>query len=159
MSKNGTYNGGSTIIRPGSDWFSRTESRPAKWDDLRLTYLDAIITAMLQGKDYPNPPLRARTLLDDDVAQAGNPAKWAKAQPEYKHRVGDLTRRLRKAGGKATLSNPRQALADSEAANDPRRKALLEERDKFSQMLRKAEEVVRDCRAGIARVNRKLQQL
>jgi len=170
MSK-GSYAGGHTVIGPRSGWFSfaePTRDQDGISDQLRLHHVDAVIWATLQGKPVPPPPKQARAILDAEIKKAGNPVAWAKAQPDYQQRLDKRTKRFKKTGGVAepaliamlrSVPKRKQANVKSDQGSDLYRQALLKERDKFVKAMNAAQEIIRDCRTGITRVDRQLRQL
>ncbi len=167
----GSYIGGHTVVGARSGWFTFSDAKvhqPATRDQLRVHYLDDIILATLQASPLPKAPKRAREALEKEVAQFGNAIAWAKAQPEYKQRLDKRERRLKKKAGSAkpevlamlrSVPKRKDSVAEPGEGSELHRQALLKERDKFLKALNAAQQIVRDCRAGIARMDRQLRQL
>ncbi|WP_257098577.1 hypothetical protein, partial [Pseudovibrio flavus] len=104
----GSYIGGSTIIYPGSDWFSypgrSTTIKPSKprkgqksapsgtnishnktleIDVERNRYLHTVIDSELRGEKTPNISKRSSLAFTKQVSRYADGLQWARSQPEY----------------------------------------------------------------------------
>lgn len=176
----GGYNGGSTVVGPGSGWFSYSEPPPPgkkvkgrkgpNLNDLRLGYLSAIIAAELRSEPPPAPPKNARVGLSQATSAAGGPLQWAKAQSEYSVLFAKQQRRFarrasrRKAQSiasfpvttKPVIRPPSSEASHAKAASI---ESLRKERARLNTALIEAEKLANSCRRSIAKIDRELASL
>lgn len=167
----GGYFGGSTIIRPGSDWFAYSEpkrktGKKAKEASkpnvpaLRLIYLNGIIDSLLSGAPLPKSPRKLRVLLEEDVAKAGGPVAWARAQSEFSSLLKKKRKRLDK---RASRQSPVNSKVEAEGAalsvSQTRLAELRTERTRLLIGLQEAEKLVSQCKSAIVKIDQEIAAL
>jgi hypothetical protein len=93
----GGYLGGSTIIYPGSDWFSGVVKREPSATKARrrrvttnncssegLAFLERVVRAELDRKTIPEVSSTMSEELRVEIRRAGGPLEWAKTRKEYR---------------------------------------------------------------------------
>ena len=141
----GSYIGGSTIIRPGSDWFggnddrvikpkksSKRKKRALTLAELKLNYLNNVLTAELKKKPLPPIPKKSQKVLKPLVDAAGGAKKWAESQPQYKVLKDTKRKKIIKRGlilDTTCSSQNDQALSNNYKSREEAIKALQKKID------------------------------
>lgn len=135
----GGYLGGSTIIYPGSDWFSGVTKRdpsPNKARKRRTTtnnctpegmaFLKAVIETERARKPAPAIPAAMSDELAAEIKRAGGPLDWAKSRKEYKRSKQALAaRQLRGKGSERAASEPESPKLSAEARKPEIRRSYV----------------------------------
>ena len=154
----GSYIGGSTIIRPGSDWFgghddkvtkpkksSKRNKRVPTLAEMKLNYLHDVITAELKEKPIPSISKKSQKSLKPLVDSAGGAKKWAESQPQYKALKDSKRKKFIKRGLISDTPNAQkstQKLSNDHKSRDEAIKALQKKIDDELLIIDKANKAI-----------------
>ncbi|MES0198056.1 hypothetical protein [Mesorhizobium sp. M0011] len=135
-----------------------------KIDELTVSYLSLFISAHLKRHPYPDIPLEIRSILQDEIDDAGGLIAWAKNHPSFS-RLKDIKMAARMSKTQKYMVvkvGKRDVVVGAERTEVAKREqldALIAERKRLGAALEEAVELIRKTRVKIKHLDLDIAEL